>query len=102
MVGELARQAFMGDVGLGDHQQPRCILVDAVDDARSGDPADPRQARAAMVEQRVDQSPVEISRRRVNDQPGGLVDHEQMFVFEHDPQRDILRLIMRRRRIGDG
>ena len=43
MGGELLRQSFVRDVGLGDDQQARRILVDAVDDARPGDAADARQ-----------------------------------------------------------
>ena len=72
--GELPGKPFVGDVGLGHHQQPRRVLVDAVDDARPGDPADARQRAAAMVEQGVDQRAVGIAGGRVDDQPGGLVD----------------------------
>ena len=92
MRGELLRQALVRDVGLGDDQQARRVLVDAVDDARPRNAADARQRSAAMVEQRVDQRAVEIARRRVDDQPGGLVDDQQMLVLEDDRQRDVLRL----------
>ena len=37
-----------------------------------------------MVEQGVDQRAVEIARGRVDDQPGRLVDDQQMLVLEHD------------------
>ena len=90
--GELLRQAFVGDVGLGDHQQPRRVLVDAVDDAGPRDAADARQAAGAMVEQRVDQRPVAIAGGGMDDQAGGLVDDQQMLVLEDDRQRDVLRL----------
>lgn len=55
-----------------------------------------------MVQQRVDQRAVEVPCGGMNDQPGRLVDDDQMLVFERDPERDILRLVMRRRGIGHG
>ena len=57
----------MSDVGLGDDEESGRILVDAVDDAGTGDTADARQAVAAMVEQRVDQRPVAVARGGVDD-----------------------------------
>ena len=66
--GELPGQAFVGDVGLGDDQQARRVLVDAVDDAGPRDAADARQAAAAMVEQGVDQRAVEIAGGGMDDQ----------------------------------
>ena len=100
MRSELLRQPFVRDVGLGDDQQARRVLVDAVDDARPRDPADPGQRSAAMVEQSVDQGPVEIPRGGVHDQPCGLVDDQQMLVLEDDLERNFLRRIVRRRRFG--
>ena len=41
-----------------------------------------------MVEQRVDQRAVAIARRGMDDQPGGLVDDQQMLVLEHDPSAE--------------
>ena len=38
----------------------------------------------------------------MDDQPGGLVDDQQMLVLENDPERDLLRLVMGRRRFGHG
>ena len=63
-------------------------------------PPMPDSAAAAMVEQRVDQRAVEIARGGMDDQPGGLVDHDQMLVLEHDDERDILRFVVRGRRVG--
>ena len=101
MGGELLGQALVRDVGLCDDQQPRRILVDPVDDAGPGDAADARQRAAAMVEQRVDQRSVEIAGRRMNDQARRLVDDQQMLVLEDDLQRNVLRFVVRRRRLGD-
>src|SRR5690242_15239157 len=49
------------------------------------------------MKQRVDQSPIEIARRGMDDQARWLVDHKQMLVLEHDGQRNVLRLVVRRR-----
>ena len=65
-------------------------------------PPMPDRLAAAMVEQRVDQRPVEIAGGRMDDQAGGLVDDQQMLVLEHDRQRDVLRLVVRRLRLGNG
>ena len=99
---ELLGQPLMRDVGLGDDQQARRVLVDPVDDARPRHAADARQLAAAMVEQRVDQGPVAIARGRMDDQSGRLVDDQQMLVLEDDRQRDVLRLVVRRRRLRHG
>ena len=55
-----------------------------------------------MVEQGVDQRPVGIAGGRVDDQPGGLVDHQQMLVLEDDLQRDVLGHVVRGLGLGDG
>ena len=57
-----------------------------------------------MMQQGVDQRAVGIARRRVDHQPGGLVDHDQVRVLEHDVQRYFLRLRLGfgRRRHRDG
>ena len=89
--GELARQRLVRRIGLGDDEQSRRVLVDAVDDAGPRDPADPRQPAGAVVEQRVDHRAVEVARRRMDDEPGRLVDDEQVVVLEDDRQRDVLR-----------
>ena len=53
-------------------------------------PPIPDKAGAAMRDQRVDQRAVGIARGRVNDQPGGLVDDDQMCILEADIERDRL------------
>ena len=47
--GKLLRHALVGDVGLGDDQQPRRALVDAVNDPWPGNAADSRQRFTTMV-----------------------------------------------------
>src|SRR3546814_8132227 len=75
-------------------------ISDWSSDVCSSDLADPAQLPRAMVEQRVDQRAVEITRGGMDDQPRGLVDHDQMLVLEHHVERDRLRLVMRGRRLG--
>ena len=92
MVGELSRQPLMRRIGLGAHQQPGRVLVDPMDDTGPLHPVDPRQPAPAMVEQRIDQRTVAVSRRRVDHHPRRLVDDDQMLVLEHDFERNVLRL----------
>ena len=51
MGGELLGKALVSDVGLGDDQQSRRVLVDAMDDPGPRDAANPRQRAVAMMEQ---------------------------------------------------
>ena len=81
----------MGRVGLGDDQQTRRILVDAVDNAGARHPADPGQAAGAVVEESVDQRPIEIARSRVDNKASWFVDNEQMIIFEDNIEGDVLR-----------
>ena len=62
-----------------------------MDDTGPGDAADAGQAPGAMVEQSVDQRPFAVAGGGVDDQPGRLVDDEQMVVLEDDGQRNVLR-----------
>ena len=73
MSGKLLGKSFVGDVGLGDDQQARRILVDPVDDAWSCNAADARKRSSSMMEEGIDERPVEISRGRMNDEAGGFV-----------------------------
>ena len=56
--GEQAREALVGGVGLGRDHHPGRVLVQPVDDPRPRDAADAREARAAVVDQGVDQGAV--------------------------------------------
>jgi hypothetical protein len=87
----------------GDHQQPARIAVEAVDDPRSLDTGDPAPGRSVAVGQEgVDQGVAGMARRRVDDQPGRLVEDEQVVVLVDDRQRDLGRgLEIERRRLRD-
>jgi len=97
---ELPLQPLMRQIGLGDHEEPRGVLVDPVHDPRPDPPADPRQPAAGVVQERVDQRAVRRPRRRVHDEPGRLVDDDQVGVLVHDGQRDRLGRRRDRRRLG--
>ena len=56
------------------------------------DAADARKARAAMVEQRVDQRAVGMAGGGMDDEAGRLVDDDQMLVLVDDVERDVLAL----------
>jgi hypothetical protein len=88
--GELLAQAAMRRVILGDDEQSRRSLVEAVHDAGALDPADAGQAFPAMGDQRVDKGTACVPRRWVHDEMRGLVDDDQVVVFVDHVERDRL------------
>ena len=104
MIGELGGEPLVGPVGLGDHHQARCVLVQPVDDARTGHAADAGEARPAMGDERIDQRAAGVAGGGMDDQPGGLVDDDEVVVLVNDGQRDIFggRFGGHRRRQVDG
>ena len=83
-VGEPDGEAAMGRLGLGHHHETAGVLVQAVHDAGAADPADARKTVRAMGEQGVDQGTVPVAGRRMDDQAGRLVDHDDVVVFVGD------------------
>src|SRR5690349_13720761 len=55
-----------------------------------------------MVEQGIDQSAIRVARCRVDHQSRRLVDDQQMLVLEGDGQRNVLRLVVCGRWLGNG
>ena len=98
---ERRRRARHRRVVLGDHQQARGVLVDAVDDPRAQLAADAAQV-AHVREQRVHQRPRLVPRRRVHHQPGRLVDDDQPAILVDDRQRHRLGRDRRSRTGGGG
>src|ERR1700722_3843877 len=90
VVGEEVGEALMRGVGFGDDEEPGRVLVEPVHDTGPLDPADARQARSAMADQRVDQRARRVARRRMDDEPGRLVDHDQMIVLVDHGKFDVL------------
>ena len=73
-------------------QQPRRVLVDAVDNAGAKLAADAGETVPAVMHQRVDERPAPMARRRMDDQPLRLVDNDHVRVLIHHVQRNVLRL----------
>ncbi len=82
----------MGAVVLGDDQQARRVLVEPVHDAWPPHAADARQAVAAMGDERVDQRAGLVPGRRMDDEPGRLVDHQQVGILVDDVEGNVLAL----------
>ena len=87
---ELERQASMGQVILGDHEQPRRVAVETVDDPGRFSPA-----RVESVSKwncsAVDQGAAPVPLRRMRDHARGLVHHRQGLVLVDDLDRDVFR-----------
>ena len=88
VVGELGCQRPVGAVGLGDHHEAGGVLVEAMHDARADHSADPGKAGAAMGDEGVYQGARPVAGGGMHDQAAGLVDHDDLVVFENHVQRD--------------
>ncbi len=82
--GESGGQRVVGQLRLGDHHDAGGVLVQPVHDARAALAADAGERVAAMGEQGVDQGAVLVAGRGVHDQPGRLVEHDQVGVLVED------------------
>ncbi len=100
MVGKLRRQMPMGVIVLGSDHDAARFLVETMHNARPLDAADAGKARAAMMDQRVDERSRPVAGPRMNDKPGGLRDHDQIVVLVKNLQRNILALRLRIFRVG--
>ena len=77
---ELRHQRLLRRVVLGDDEQPGRVAIQPMDDARARDAGD-RAVRPGSRQQPVDQRAAPVSRRRVDDEPRGLVDDEDVGVL---------------------
>src|SRR6185436_11160530 len=94
----------MRGFGLCRDHDARCVLVETMNDAWAGDAANTGETRTAMMEQGIDQRAALLPGGRVNHHPGGLVDDDEVFVFEQDVERygfGLRLCVRRRRRIDD-
>ena len=71
-------------------------------DARPLDAADAGKPALAVVEQRVDQRAVRISRCGMHDHARRFVEHDEVIVLEKNFQRDVLRRVVQRHGLGQG
>ncbi len=98
---QLACELGSGALAPGDDEEARGVLVEAVDDAGPHRVAEGRQL-GRRRQQGVDQRPAGVSRRRVDGEPGGLIDDDDVFVLVDDGDRDRLRRRLRLLRGRDG
>ncbi len=103
LAPDAARLQLAHEVGLclqrlRHDEETAGVLVEAVHDARPRDASERRRVR----EQGVEQGAPPVAAAGMDDEPGGLVQHEQGFVLERHVQGDVFRLVGRHRRVGSG
>lgn len=86
---KLSRQIGQCTGVLRNDDDTGSILVQAVDQPRS-QRIEPGQRASPTVKQRADQRPSPVASSRMNDQPGGLVDHKQRLILMENFERDAL------------
>src|SRR5215472_12921033 len=89
------RQCVMGRCRLGDDHESAGAFVETMDDTRPTNPTNSGETHAAVADQGIDECPVRIPGRRVDNHACRLVDNNQMYILETDIERD--RLSNRRR-----
>ncbi len=91
-LGELGNERLVGWVVFGADDAARSIFIESVDDAWSLDSADAGELSLAVVEEGVDEGARAVSGSGVDDEPGGFVDDDDVFVFMEDIEWDIFWL----------
>ena len=90
--GKIARQRLVRRLGFrGDHDPAR-ILVETMHNSGAAEAADAGEVGTAMAEQGIDEGSVWVSRGRMDNHAGRLVDDNQVCILETDIERDMLRL----------
>lgn len=74
VVSKLGSEEMMGGVMLGNHHQPACILIKAVNDARAGNATNAGKRIATMGKQGIDQRVVVVADSGVNGKPCRFID----------------------------
>ena len=88
--GELLGERAVGLFGFRHDETAGGFLVEAVDDARSLRASDDLDARA-VVEEPIGEGAFAVARAGVDDEPGGFVEDEEVFILEKNAQRNLLR-----------
>ncbi len=96
VTGEQQLQTDQRGLVLGHHHHARRLAIEPMHDAGAPLAADAGQRIAAVVKERVDQRARLVRRRRMDDQPRRLVEHQQMRVLEKNGQRNVFGQILRR------
>ena len=86
LIGERAVDLF----GFRDDETAGSFLVETVNDAWTLRAADDLNARA-VVQEAVGESALTVSRAGVDDEAGGFVEDEEVFILEKNAQRNFLR-----------
>jgi hypothetical protein len=76
-----------------DDQAATRFFIKTMHDSRPFFPANSGKFRE-MMEQRIHQCVLAVTRARMNDQPGRFVDYDQVFIFIKNVERDRFRLIV--------
>ena len=89
----------MGFVIFGNDHDAAGILIQPVHDAGADHPVDARQV-LTVKQQRIDQRARIMSRRRMHYHASGFIEHDHIFIFIDDIQRNVFRLRLQRNRPG--
>ena len=95
-VGKLARESGVRGIIFRDEDATAGVLVETVDDAGAQDMTAGGNARA-MVEDRVDQRALPVTRGGMDDEAGRLVQTKQVLVLVDDVEGNVLGRGQRRR-----
>jgi len=88
---ELVGQVCVGSLVLGDDDQARRVLIETVYDSRTALAADALDV-GSMGEDGIGEGVIFISRSGMYGHTGGLVDDDEVFVLEHDGERNFPRM----------
>ena len=99
-LGELIGEPAVGGIVLCHHDAAAGVLVQSMDDAWTGDPADAAQLALAVGQERVNEGAGRVSRRGMNAHARRFVDDQQVIVLKEDIKGDGLRFEFARHRRG--
>ncbi len=80
----------VGQIIFSNHQAAGSILVQSMDNTGSKLTADPGKI-PTMMEQAMDQGPLPMSPGRMNHQPGGLGQNQDILVFKDGDKKNFFR-----------
>lgn len=101
MGRELLTEAGMRLICLGDHHEAGGLLVEPVNDTGAAHTANAGEAVAAMGDKGVDQGAGPVTGSRMHDQPGRLVDYNDLIVLKNHIKRNVFAARDRILRFGN-
>ena len=99
-VRKLIRKRQMRVVVFRNDKQPRCVLIDSVNNPGAENSVYPRKLAAAMIQNRVYKRSVLIACRRVDNHSARLIDNKHVIILINNIERNILRFSLKRLRFG--